>query len=492
MKLALALFGLLSLERAMATGNECHVCKSKITKKAAGVPVEVDVSILHGCDLNFDGYDDIKMCFKIEDEALSHDHSETMIGVAFDMFEELKFPEGLKVSEIAILGPEKDFHPDAVCMPYPNNWIDENEVCTTDDCATKPTFKVSGGVVEHPYDVAVKFDSKSTDTRVHHACFLLSLADCSLPIWSLEDSDVYVKFIAAGESAKMIGKLGCGVAPPPHGELQCGPEPTPSPTPTPPQCPEDAIRCEKPGEKWKYSLFRLKDDGKCEFDCVEWKDLEKKLSEGYGCDPCYKTCSPEPERCEDIGHEWEYTLYRPKSDGSCEVKCEKANYLEKKLGEGFSCEPCPDTPPSGSDTCDVCGKPQYLAFQYDTDNCVGLSCNSQEPKGKSDVSGTAGGIGAEVVDWVTSGEEDCLDDIYDFGKANVGDLIVTRSEKFNSNMYICLSGSNGEQVIRFHASCSAPIVEGERFGYLTLVGYSSDAAGPASGCGFGGDAVVGL
>lgn len=261
------------------------------------------------------------------------------------------------------------------------------------------------------------------------------------------------------------------------------PEPTPAPTPRPFECPRDAYRCEKPGEEWKYSLFRQKSDGSCEYQCVKHDYIEKKLSEGFGCEPCYKTCSPEPLRCEKPEEEWKYTLFRQKSDGSCEVKCEKADDLVKKQSEGFSCEPCANTPDIGADTCETCGKPKYLSFLYETDNCVGTSCNSQEPAGKADVSGS---VGAGTVSWAASEDENCSSNVYGRGSVSAGEAFsIATNDKWSSNMYICLTGNGSKQTIRFHTSCSAPIVEGDQFGHLTLVGFSSDSNGPAAGCGFG-------
>lgn len=223
MKLSLALLGLIGIGQA-AAGNVCHVCEESIEINASGTNERLDVNILHGCDLNFDGYDDIKMCFRLRNYDKSKDASEQLIGVAFDIFNGYPFPTDLMVSEIVNLGP------DHACVPEENTWIAEDQICTEDEdpeCKVHPDFTVSGNwLIKKPFDVAVKFDSGSSEERVHHACFLLSIPDCSLPMYALEGSDFYSRFTYTGgwneygdedSKSKMVGKIQCGVEKPEKG-----------------------------------------------------------------------------------------------------------------------------------------------------------------------------------------------------------------------------------------------------------------------------------
>lgn len=181
--------------------NDCKVCKNALDIHAAGSKEIVDVDITYDCDVNMDGYKDLMVCLKIRESDLSEHKSEDLIGAAFDLFEGMQFPDGVKISDVTIVGP------DQVGLQDVHKWLKKDQVCSEDRCEVKPTFKVSGGNVPDPFDGAVKFNSGSDDAKVHEACFLIN-ADCyDMPIWALQDANMYARIVAANDRDDLISKM---------------------------------------------------------------------------------------------------------------------------------------------------------------------------------------------------------------------------------------------------------------------------------------------
>ena len=78
----------------------------------------------------------------------------------------------------------------------------------------------------------------------------------------------------------------------------------------------------------------------CTTLCVAESDLEYMLDREYECGPC-KVC-PSDYRCKLDKDEIYFSLFRIKDDGKCEEKEEKENAVAEKMSkEGFKCGFCP-------------------------------------------------------------------------------------------------------------------------------------------------------
>jgi len=98
--------------------------------------------------------------------------------------------------------------------------------------------------------------------------------------------------------------------------------------------------CEEKDGKFKYHLYRSKSDGKCEVKCEKPEDMPKHLQEGYSCDSCAgssENCNAKENICEEKDSNFKYFLSLLKSDGKCDVKCEKPEDMSKFIQEGYSC-----------------------------------------------------------------------------------------------------------------------------------------------------------
>lgn len=174
----------------------------------------MNVDITYDCDVTGDNYNDLFICLEIDETKLSSDKTEDLIGVAFDLFNDHQFPEGIKIHGVTIIGP--DIPP--VIEEY--SWLGKGQVCSKDSCAIKPAFIVSGGNVPTPFDAAVKFNSDSDTAKVHEACFIIS-GDCyDMPVWALQGSDMYARIQTTDNrddlTSKMVGKIvTCGNDVPP-------------------------------------------------------------------------------------------------------------------------------------------------------------------------------------------------------------------------------------------------------------------------------------
>jgi hypothetical protein len=126
---------------------------------------------------------------------------------------------------------------------------------------------------------------------------------------------------------------------------------------------------------------------------------------------------------------------------------------------------------SNADDCCDFGKPTKLTFRYVASNVK----DNNQPDGKSSVTtyGQTNGNKVLIVANSSSTPSD-LSSPYMSVTVNVGEsFVLTQSNgKWSSNTYFHIldsSGSNVIQLVQFHTSCSAPVVPGDRFGYITLL-----------------------
>jgi uncharacterized repeat protein (TIGR01451 family) len=131
---------------------------------------------------------------------------------------------------------------------------------------------------------------------------------------------------------------------------------------------------------------------------------------------------------------------------------------------------CPFTqPPSGGVTpppTDYCqlGKPSSITFEYTGAHC---STSSNAQGSKATCSQTGGDLeGPATITVTTSGVTASQTTVEE------GDTFELSSSKFPSDTRITIRTANGAtQSLSIHTSCSKPIVHGDTFGSLTLVGY---------------------
>ena len=119
--------------------------------------------------------------------------------------------------------------------------------------------------------------------------------------------------------------------------------------------------------------------------------------------------------------------------------------------------------------CDA-GKPTTLKFKYVSSNII----DNSQTNDKSSVTTYTAPAGQQVL-IIANGEKDKGDTSDAVGRwvVNAGDLFtMTRgTEKWPSNMYFHIMKSDGSEVlqlVKFHTSCSAPIIPGDQFGTLVL------------------------
>ena len=173
--------------------------------------------------------------------------------------------------------------------------------------------------------------------------------------------------------------------------------------------------------------------------------------------------------------------------GKCEEVCVNPKDYTKKQKEGFSFCPC-GCPPSGGggggDVCDVCEKPITLVFKYTPDD--DRVANSQGAD-KSEVIGTVNG---DTSVYITCGEVAGQSQNFAGTVAGGAEFTITNAPStFRANTYCNIYASQGGallQSVKVHTSCSAPIVESDKFGAIQLIGYLGSAS---TNCGFG--AIVG-
>jgi hypothetical protein len=122
----------------------------------------------------------------------------------------------------------------------------------------------------------------------------------------------------------------------------------------------------------------------------------------------------------------------------------------------------------GTNMCDTCSanqggtKPKKLTFEY---TGVNSNANTQGDKGTSSVPIATGLSSVRIV---TKGKKEVyFDDTVQKGNT----FVVEDSDKLNSNIDTEIFDENNKviQTIKFHTSCSVPIVAGEEFGQIKLV-----------------------
>ena len=130
--------------------------------------------------------------------------------------------------------------------------------------------------------------------------------------------------------------------------------------------------------------------------------------------------------------------------------------------------------------CDA-GKPTTLKFKYVSSNII----DNSQTNDKSSVTTYTEPSGQEVL-IIANGEKDKNDTSDAVGRwvVNAGDIFtMTRgTEKWPSNTYFHILKSDGSEVlqlVKFHTSCSAPIIPGDQFG--TLILHSSELKGVVCG-----------
>jgi hypothetical protein len=129
-------------------------------------------------------------------------------------------------------------------------------------------------------------------------------------------------------------------------------------------------------------------------------------------------------------------------------------------------------PNNGEDCCDNGGKPDKLSFRYVSSNVI----NNNQGDGKSEVT-TYSNPNGQTVYIVANGESDPndLSNPYYAGTLEAGETFTMDKNggSWNSNTYFHILSSDQStvlQLVRFHTSCSAPIVPGDQFGTLVLIG----------------------
>jgi hypothetical protein len=130
--------------------------------------------------------------------------------------------------------------------------------------------------------------------------------------------------------------------------------------------------------------------------------------------------------------------------------------------------------------CDA-GKPTTLKFKYVSSNII----DNSQTNDKSSVTTYTEPSGQQVL-IIANGEKDKNDTSDAVGRwvVNAGDIFtMTRgTEKWPSNTYFHIMKSDGSEVlqlVKFHTSCSAPIIPGDQFG--TLILHSSALKGVVCG-----------
>ena len=137
---------------------------------------------------------------------------------------------------------------------------------------------------------------------------------------------------------------------------------------------------------------------------------------------------------------------------------------------------CPIEPtPDGS--CDYCSadvKPRALTMTYTGDSCAATS-NSQAPD-KVKCEGDAAGTDPVHITVMAGKDKVLFDGVvplngsFTLDAANVGEARLHA----DTDVAILDAAGNVLQTVRFHTSCSQPLMEGDRFGSLMLTGFTPE------------------
>jgi hypothetical protein len=161
----------------------------------------IDVLIEYGQSFDNDDFNDIKVTLSLNSG--SNSGTEDMIGVAFDINNDAT--SGLQIVDInrsTSNGTLSTFTPSVV--------IGANQV-SDDQGYLNPGFNISGGGVQEPYDVGIKFsDEGSGEGIVQSASFVIK-AGTNLEKSLLENTDWYIRLQSTdggNDSAKTGGTIG--------------------------------------------------------------------------------------------------------------------------------------------------------------------------------------------------------------------------------------------------------------------------------------------
>ena len=93
--------------------------------------------------------------------------------------------------------------------------------------------------------------------------------------------------------------------------------------------------------------------------------------------------------------------------------------------------------------------------------------------------------------FILSGEKEGFTDYQSGVLLEIGDTFTIDAvgDKFENDIYFTIYDPVSAatlQVLKWHTSCSEPIIEGEDFGAIRLVGYLDKESTPGDECGFGG------
>ncbi|PIB29393.1 hypothetical protein BFP77_06345 [Maribacter sp. 4U21] len=189
--------------------------------------------------------------------------------------------------------------------------------------------------------------------------------------------------------------------------------------------------------------------------------LWRLISKNKWQEPAQSTIQPGQTYSFDVsdGHVWQ--VWNVKDDkqfgNDFVVNCDGSNNFS------FTTPGCG----GGEDCCDeVDGKPAELTFQF-----LGGGCASDDNT-QSDKSDCNGGVG-----FPTNANIQVIDkknNILFNGTVKLGDAFSfgDPGDKLESVLYLKVNGN--QEVVEVHASCSAPLVTGERFGSFKLVSLTTD------------------
>jgi len=128
---------------------------------------------------------------------------------------------------------------------------------------------------------------------------------------------------------------------------------------------------------------------------------------------------------------------------------------------------------SNTDCCDVNGDPESLTFVYTPESVD----NHSQPESKGYVLTNGSTNGEEVYVVANNSQLDTNGTIYYKGMVDILETFEMTSSSFSSNSYVHILDSDSKeeiQLINIHTSCSAPIVIGDRYGYMMLIGSGND------------------
>ncbi|HEU0022490.1 MAG TPA: hypothetical protein VFR55_12595, partial [Dehalococcoidia bacterium] len=130
-------------------------------------------------------------------------------------------------------------------------------------------------------------------------------------------------------------------------------------------------------------------------------------------------------------------------------------------------------PSSGGDVCDTFGKPKQIKMRYTGDNVL----EHTQASGKVIISGQLSGQSPVYI--IASKNSDGGGSKFFDGTVNRGEQFVIdgTASKLGAQTYVLIYNHQGGarlKSINFHTSCSQPLVLGNRFGGIQLIGFSGE------------------